>query len=408
MRTWLRMALILLPGALIAMGCGQPAMQPVTQAPPVATSAPPMNSGQPQQGGGEVFQWQDVPVNQQVPISRAVFDQGGYQIFANTGETIVVPFVNQNLYAMKFGQTGGQPYFVNEGTAPVLYLPQGGFLENASAQGARWYPFSQGYAYRQPVYVGLAPTWSDYVGMGWYPGMHYYGGLWGISPYHPVWMPGFYINIGGSRYSSYNSYRTYYTTHRNYVQPRTVFNNYGTRSTGSFGTGRTSSGFGNRTGSTGSFGSGRSTGFGGRPSAGSTGSFGSGRSTGFGGGTTGRSSFGGGSIGRSPVGGGSSFGGGTTGRSSFGGGTPVGGGATGRSSFGGGSSGFSNTPRASGGSFGGGRSSSGSSFGGGRSSGSSSFGGGRSSGSSFGGGRSSGSSFGGGQSSGSSLGGRRR
>ena len=33
----------------------------------------------------------------------------------------VVPFTNQNLYVMKFGQTNGAPYFVNEGSAPVLY-----------------------------------------------------------------------------------------------------------------------------------------------------------------------------------------------------------------------------------------------------------------------------------------------
>ena len=387
MRTWTRIAVLLLPAVLIGVGCGPPAMQPVSQAPPILSNAQPMNAPQQQQqqqGGSGVYQWQDVPANQQVPISRAVFDQGGYQIIAQTGETIVVPFANQNLYVMKFGRTGGQPYFVNEGSAPVLYLSPGGFLENASAQGARWYPFSQNYAYTQPVYVGLAPTWSDYVGMGWYPGMQYYGGMWGISPYNPVWMPGFYINIGGSRYSNYNSYRTYYTSHTNYIPLRTVYNNYGVRSTGSFGTGRTSSGFGNRTGSTGSFGGGRSGGSfgGGRSSAtGSAGSFGSGRSsTGFGGGvSTGTGSFG---SGRTSVGGGS------TGSGSFGGGgAAAGGGSTGRSSFGGGSPGFSNTPRASGGSFGGGRSSGGGSFGGGRSSGSSSFGGGRSSGGSFGGGR---------------------
>ena len=374
--------LLVLPAGIVAAGCGSPQMPPVSQAPPISANmpsgynAPPMqaNAQMQPQGSAGVYQWQDVPLNQQVPISRAVFDQGGYQIFAQSGETIVVPFANQNLYVLKFGQTNGNPYFVNEGSAPVLYLSPGGFLENAAAQGARWYPFSQNYAYTQPVYVGLAPSWNDYVGMGWYPGMHYYGGMWGMTPYSHLWMPGFYINIGGNRYTDYGRYRSYYTTHTNYAPMRTVYSNYGTRSTGSFGTGRVSSGFGNRAGSTGSFGTGRtSSGFG--NGAGSTGSFGSGRSSGFGGANGSGGSFG---AGRSRT----TFGSpGASGSGSFGSGTR----ASGGSSFGG-ASGYSNTPRASGGSFGGGRSSSGGSFGGGRSSGGS-FGGGRSSGSSFGGGR---------------------
>src|SRR5438034_1084223 len=67
-----------------------------------------------------VYQWQDVPQGQQVPVNRATFDQGGYKVYAASGETIVVPFANQNLYAMKFGRSyTGQAYFVNEGDAPV-------------------------------------------------------------------------------------------------------------------------------------------------------------------------------------------------------------------------------------------------------------------------------------------------
>ncbi|HLJ55123.1 MAG TPA: hypothetical protein VKT77_08780 [Chthonomonadaceae bacterium] len=331
--------------ALFATGCG-PSAPPMSQAPPIAVSQPQMTTPV---SNGSVYQWQDVPVNQQVPITRAVFDQGGYQLFAQTGETIVVPFVNQNLYAMKFGQTSGQPYFVNAGGAPILYLPPGGFLENAAAQGARWYPFSQGYNYTQPVYVGIAPSWSDYVGMGWYPGMHYYGGMWGVTPYNPVWMPGYYVSIGGAHYTSYNSYHSYYTTHTNYVPMRSVYTNYGVRSTGSFGTGRSTSAFGRPSGGTGAFGNGRA-------ASGSTGSFGRGGASG--------------GFGSAPTGGG------------FGRGASGGGFASPRSqsSFGSGGSGFSNTPRASGGSFGTGRASGGS-FSSGRSGGFG--GGGRSTGGSF-------------------------
>ena len=382
MRTWTGFALLLIPVALMSAGCGPSVQQPIATAPPIANGG---YNNQAQMGGQQpgsagVYQWQDVPVGQQVPVQRAVFDQGGYQIFASTGETIVVPFVNQNLYAMKFGQTSGNPYFVNEGSAPVLYLTPGMGLENAAAQGARWYPFANNFAYQQPVYVGIAPSWSDYTRMGWYPGMSYYGGMWGYNPYRVAWMPGFYISIGGHRYSDYGGYRSYYTTHTNYVPLGRTFN-YSTRTTGSFTAGRTNSGFGSRNNSTGSFGSGRTTGRSGfGSSTGTTGSFGSGRtSTGFGSGSSGRNSFGSGGTS-------STFGSGSaTGRSSFGSGSSTG--TSGRSSFGGSSPGVSNTPRPSGSSFGGGRSSSsGSSFGGGRSSGSS-FGGGRSSGSSFGGGR---------------------
>src|SRR5439155_25986868 len=109
--------------------------RPVAMAPPIA---PPAAAAP---GSGGVFDWRQVPQGQQVPITRAVFDQGGYQIYAASGEAIAVPFENQNLYAMKFGRSNsGTTYFVNQGDAPILYLRNGDSLENASAQGARWYP----------------------------------------------------------------------------------------------------------------------------------------------------------------------------------------------------------------------------------------------------------------------------
>src|SRR5207244_1384423 len=123
------------------------------------------------------------PQGQQIPINAARFDQGGYQLYAATGETIVVPFVNQNMYVMKFGRSAnGQMFFVAEGDAPTLYLPPNGYLENAVAQNARWYPIPADYAYSRPMYVGLAPSWAEYTAMGWYPGMVTYGGMWGYSP----------------------------------------------------------------------------------------------------------------------------------------------------------------------------------------------------------------------------------
>jgi hypothetical protein len=285
----------------------------------------------------EVYNWRDVPAGQQVPITRAVFDQGGYQLYAASGETIAVPFENQNMYVMKFGRTSGQMYFINENnTTPTLYVREGAFLENAAAQGAKWYPFPQNYAYTQPVYLGVAPSWSAYTGMGWYPGMTYYGGYYSTSPWVSGMafgaMVGMMANIGGRPYYGWNSYSTYY---RSNPTNRVLINN--SRSNFNY------SSVGRRSPSAGSF----------SRSSGGTGSFG-GRSTagtrpGGSGFSASRPSFGSGS------------------RPSFGGGS-----SASRPSFGSGSSGFSSSRPSGGSSFGGGRSSGGS-FGGGRSS----FGGGR-------------------------------
>jgi len=216
---------------LLGAGCGH--QQPVMM-------APPMVSGQ---GGGPVYDWTQVPVNQNVPVVRAVFDQQGYQIYDQAGDTIEVPFANQNMYVMKFGQSNnGQEYFINDGTAPTLYIPQGGYVENASAQGARWYPFPQNYAYSQPVYMGLAPTWADFTGMGWYPGMAYYGGYWGYRPWAPglfyTPMVGLNFNIGGRPYYGWDTYHSYYRSNpANRVTLRPTYNyaSVGRQSGSSFG-----------------------------------------------------------------------------------------------------------------------------------------------------------------------------
>ena len=358
--------------------------KPVAMAPPVSAPPPAAPSN------GEVYQWQDVPKGQEIVITRAVFDQGGYQLYASTGETIVVPFANQNMYVMKFGksQSGGM-YFVSDGSTPTLYVPNGAGLENAAAQGAKWYPFPQNYAYTRPVYMGLAPTWSDYVAMSWYPGMLYYGGYYGYRP----WMPGLMyspmvglnINIGGRPYYGWNSYSTYYRSNPigrvgwnsrpsynyNSVGRRTGSSSFGSASGsrgsfggastrtsgGSFGSSstRTPSGGGART-SGGSFGSSSSTRtpFGGGSARTSGGSFGSSSST--------RAPFGGGAAGATT---GSGFGASRTGRTgSFGSSAPSSGFGSTRAPFGGGASSSGSTRPSGGGFFGGGSSSTRSSGGG--------------------------------------------
>jgi hypothetical protein len=353
-------------------------------APPVSAPPPAAPSN------GEVYQWQDVPKGQEIVITRAVFDQGGYQLYASTGETIVVPFANQNMYVMKFGKSeNGGMYFVSDGSTPTLYVPNGAGLENAAAQGAKWYPFPQNYAYSRPVYMGLAPTWSDYVAMSWYPGMLYYGGYYGYRP----WMPGLMyspmvglnINIGGRPYYGWNSYSTYYRSNPigrvgwnsrpsynyNSVGRRTGSSSFGSASGsrgsfggastrtsgGSFGSSstRTPSGGGART-SGGSFGSSSSTRtpFGGGSARTSGGSFGSSSST--------RAPFGGGAAGATT---GSGFGASRTGRTgSFGSSAPSSGFGSTRAPFGGGASSSGSTRPSGGGFFGGGSSSTRSSGGG--------------------------------------------
>lgn len=188
---------------------------PVTMAPPI--SAPSSGSyGTP--AADSVFNWNEVPADQDVPIERAVFDQGGYQLFDTVGETIVVPFKNDDLYVMKFAVSpNGNMFFVNTGSAPVLYVPRDGYLENATVPGARWYPFSARFHPATPVYEGCAPSWSVFIGMGWYPGMCCYGGYWCGTP---LWEGGVFVPciglafvIGGHHYWGWGGYADYWHSH---------------------------------------------------------------------------------------------------------------------------------------------------------------------------------------------------
>lgn len=405
---------------LLVSGCGSQRATPVSMAPPIQPP-PPANVAP---DSARVFNWREVPQNERIPVTRAVFDQKGYQIFTRNGETIVVPFENENLQVMKFGRADEQ-YFVNDGESPTLYVTNGGYLENASAQNAKWYPFSQDFKYERPVYVGIAPSWPLFLSMGWYPGMTAYGGYWGYTPYGVglfTPMIGLNFNIGGNRYNGWDNYSRYSRSNpQGRTYNRVVYNN-NYQTAGSFNANRAASSAGSFK-STGSYSSsnpssrsgassrGFGTGSGSFSRSNPSGSFGSSSRNNFGTSSgSGRSSFGSGSYSGS-FGGSSGFGSSSrSSGSSFGSSRPggysgsFGSGSSSRpsgSSFGSGSSSSFGSPRSSFGSgsssFGSGRSSFGSgssSFGSGRSSfgsGSSSFGSGRSS---FGSGR---SSFGGGR-----------
>lgn len=158
----------------------------------------------------DVFDWRDVAYDERVEISRATFDQDGYQLYDRRGQIIFVPFENNNLYVMRFGQTSGRMFFVNDGGVPTLYIPANGYLENVAASGARWYPFPQQFTYTRPIYIGVAPSWNDYMVMGWYPGMTYWGGYWDYSPwrvgYRYAPMSSWSIRIGNFSYTRWDDY----------------------------------------------------------------------------------------------------------------------------------------------------------------------------------------------------------
>jgi hypothetical protein len=169
-------------------------------------------------GSDSAYLWSEVPDGQHVTITRAVFDRGGYQLYDDVGETIIVPFTDNNLYVMKFAvsDTDGM-YFVNEGGVPVLYVPRHGYLENATVAGARWYPFTDSFHPYDPVYLGCAPSWNLFIGMGWYPGMYCRGGYWGDVAFVDggVFGPclGFDIFIGGNNFHSWSPYHDWYFNH---------------------------------------------------------------------------------------------------------------------------------------------------------------------------------------------------
>ncbi|MDR3708922.1 MAG: hypothetical protein P4L33_11530 [Capsulimonadaceae bacterium] len=157
-----------------------------------------------------VFNYRDIPSGEQVTIVHPTFDQGGYQLPDTSGETIIVPFASDNLYVMKFARaTGPDFYFVNDNGTPILYVPRRGYLENAAVPGAFWYPFARHEYPSEPVVRAIAPTWSAFIGIGWYPGMHYYAGF-APGGRH---VDGFRVVIGSSVFLSWGPFSIYYHSH---------------------------------------------------------------------------------------------------------------------------------------------------------------------------------------------------
>ncbi len=194
---------------------------PESMAPPLgtATSIGTLDDGQTKNTApSSVFNFADIPSGEQVALTRAVFDQGGYQLYDTEGETIVVPFTNQNLYVMKFATSPNDTmYFVNDNGTPTLYVPRYGYLENATVPGAKWYPFSERFRPATPVYLGVAPSYVEYVNTGWYPETVIYGGYYSERPYFigSYFRPsfGFSLFIGNRPYYGWHNYHEYVVCH---------------------------------------------------------------------------------------------------------------------------------------------------------------------------------------------------
>ena len=214
-----RGALSLAVAAGVSLAAGTAfADDPTSMAPPVQSSVPASFSNGTNTAADSVFNWQEIPANQQVPLTRASFDQGGYQLYDAVGETIVVPFTHENLYVMKFAASpNGTLYFENEGGYPVLYVPRGGYLENATVSGARWYPFGQDFHPAEPVFLGIAPSYDEFLNLGWYPDTFFYGGFYGHTSFISggVFLPtiGLFFEVGGHPYYGWNAYHNYYFAH---------------------------------------------------------------------------------------------------------------------------------------------------------------------------------------------------
>jgi hypothetical protein len=224
---------------------------PVTMAPPVSANSATIDGGD-NASQDTVFNWREVPAHQQVKLVRAVFDKGGYQLYDTVGETIVVPFANKNLYVMKFAPSSDRNfYFVNDGSAPTLYVPKNGFLENASVPGARWYPFGTTKHPAGPqnhttaaVFLGIAPSWADFIGVGWYSDSVFYGGYYTHGPFvagalvTPTF--GLTINIGGGHpFYGWRPYQAYVFAHPSPYRIRVVNNNFYRFARRSYWSGRT-------------------------------------------------------------------------------------------------------------------------------------------------------------------------
>jgi hypothetical protein len=211
--------------ALLALSAGPSrADEPVSMSPPLQQAAVDNDYIYSEDGNrdvaapatdtADVFNWTEVPSHHRIPINKATFDRSGYQLYDTVGETILVPFTNDNLYIMKFGVSDdGETYFVNDVNAPVLFVPRNGYLENATDSGARWYPFTDDFHPETPVYCGIAPSWNMYIDMGWYPGMYCYGGYWSEYDYAFLPTPGFLFVIGDFDCHDWDHFRHFCDDH---------------------------------------------------------------------------------------------------------------------------------------------------------------------------------------------------
>jgi hypothetical protein len=158
--------------------------------------------------------WNDFPVRQRIPLTRAAFDTSGYHLYNSAGISINVPFVNQDIHVMKFAVSpDNTTFFVNDGIAPVLYMPLNECLINTGVVGMRWYPFSAQFRPVQPVFLSIAPNYTEFISVNWYPNIVTYGGFYGTLPFAAggVFRPttGLTFYIGTQSYAGWSPLRDF-------------------------------------------------------------------------------------------------------------------------------------------------------------------------------------------------------
>jgi len=164
------------------------------------------------------YSWNLAPVDQHITILRATFDKGGYQLRTASGNLIVVPFSERNMFVMKFALTeDGGTYFVNSGSAPVLYMPADGYVENATLRGSFWYPFNRQFRPEMPVYAAVAPNWPAFTSMSWYRGMKCSGSFWTDTQFGPKGLVipavGLAYVVDGRRIEGWQKFRDWSQAH---------------------------------------------------------------------------------------------------------------------------------------------------------------------------------------------------
>ena len=188
-----------------------PPTTPVTISQPISRSDYDMRA---RTGGGKhrAYNWTEVPAGSRCQFSAPSLTRAAISSIQPQG-TIVVPFANQNLYVMKFGQSyNGGMYFINNGQYPTFYLPAGRRTSTMQPSRERTGTRSRKTMPIRSLYMSVlrqvGPHSRGWAGIPACPTTAATGATVPYSMIGP--MVGLHFLIGGSPYYGWNSYHSYY------------------------------------------------------------------------------------------------------------------------------------------------------------------------------------------------------